>query len=120
MIEPGVVGLSDDPTRQYGIIDVPPPILIRVKSPSEQFVAFMGIKPAPIALAILVAIGALFMVIRQWWVAGRDRWYGDVQMLSGNTREAIKPPFARETVVVEYTLVQVLASSDSWIWYAVA
>ncbi len=96
-------GLTVVVSMPLGLIDVPPPMLIRVKSPAEQVVDFMGLKPVPIALAILVAIAALSLVLRQWWVAGRDRWYGDVQNLSGNTKEATKPPFARETVVVEYT-----------------
>jgi uncharacterized membrane protein YgcG len=86
-----------------GAIAVPPPDLVRVKSVGEQIVDFLGLKPVPIALAVLVLIGGISAIARQWWVAGRDRWYGDVQYLSGSQEEQIKPAFARETVVVEYT-----------------
>ena len=95
-------GLTIVVAMDKGLIQVPPPQLVRVKSAGEQVKDFVGLKPGPIALAVVVAMALLGLVLRQWWVAGRDRWYGDVHYLRGGTKEVTKPPFARETIVVEY------------------
>jgi uncharacterized membrane protein len=86
-----------------GTVTVPPLQLVEVKSTWEQIRDFLGLKPLPIALAILVAIGAFGAVLRYWWLAGRDSWFGDVHYLTGDTRERRRPLFAKDTVVVEYT-----------------
>ena len=86
-----------------GVVEVPPPLLVRLKTPLEQARDFLGIAPLPIAAALLAGVGALGLVMRQWWLAGRDRWFGDVHYLTGNAEEVTKPPFARETIVTEYT-----------------
>lgn len=55
-----------------------------------------------IGAMLLTAAAVLAALVRQWWVAGRDRWYGDKYYLSENPQAQRKPPFARETIVVEY------------------
>ena len=83
---------------------VPPPTLKYIKTPEEAFVDFMGLKPLPIIGAIVLGIGGLGVVLRNWWLSGRDRWHGDVHYLVGHdTAQNPKPLFAKETVVVEYT-----------------
>jgi hypothetical protein len=86
-----------------GVLDVPPPQLKYIKTPEEAVVDFLGIKPLPIVGAIVAGIVSIGLVLRNWWLSGRDRWFGDVHYLSGTTEQSIKPLFAKETVVVEYT-----------------
>jgi hypothetical protein len=78
-------------------------LLVRRKTPEEQIRDFLGLKPVPIALALVVGVAAVGAVARLWWTQGRDRWLGDVQYLSGSEGEVERPAGARETVVVEYT-----------------
>ncbi|HLF78797.1 MAG TPA: DUF2207 domain-containing protein [Dehalococcoidia bacterium] len=95
-------GLTIVLSTPKGAVAVPPPNLIYIKSVGEQVRDFIGLKPVPIAVAIGLAALAALVILRQWWVAGRDRWFGDVHYLRGGTEETIKPAFAKETVVVEY------------------
>ena len=88
---------------QKGSVEVPAPFLVERKSVGEQIRDFLGLKPLPIAVALLVGLAAFGAIGRLWWTQGRDRWYGDVQYLSGSQVEEAKPLGARETVVVEYT-----------------
>lgn len=85
-----------------GVVAVPPPTLVRVKTDLEQVRDFMGLKPVPIFFAIVGGIGALGLVVRHWYAAGRDRWYGDVQYLTGQRIESTKPLFSKDTIVTEY------------------
>jgi hypothetical protein len=86
-----------------GAVAVPPPTLKYIKTPKEAFVDFVGLKPLPIIGAIVLAIGGIGLVLRNWWLSGRDRWAGDVHYLTGSDANNPRPLFARETVVVEYT-----------------
>jgi hypothetical protein len=86
-----------------GEVMVGAPDLVEIKSTWEQVRDFAGLKPLPIALAAVLALVSGALVYRQWWTAGRDRWFGDVHYLRGGDKESTKPLFARETVVVEYT-----------------
>lgn len=85
-----------------GAVQVPPPTLVYVKTDWEKLRDAAGLKPIPVAAAIGLGVFGLALVGRLWWLAGRDRWYGDVHYLTGSTQETIRPFFARETVVVEY------------------
>ena len=69
----------------------------------ESLAHFFGIGLTQIELASGLLVVVLAWLAWMWWTIGRDRWYGDVSYLTGNTTQRIKPPFARETVVVEYT-----------------
>jgi hypothetical protein len=91
-----VVGLT------RGSVAVPPPLLVRRLTPAEQVRDFLGISPGPVLAALLVGVVAFGGIGRLWWLQGRDRWYGDVQYLSGSQTETEKPIGARETVVVEF------------------
>ena len=53
-------------------------------------------------LAALAGILGLATLARLWWVAGRDRWFGNMYYVRENPPEETKPLFARETIVVEY------------------
>jgi hypothetical protein len=85
-----------------GTVQVSGPILVERKSVWEQIRDFLGLKPLPLALAVLAGLGSLGAVFRLWWTRGRDRWYGDVQYLTGSTAAVERPLGAHETVVVEY------------------
>jgi uncharacterized membrane protein YgcG len=86
-----------------GAVALPPPRLVRVKTPWEQVKDFIGLKPLPMGAAVLVGFAGVGMVMRYWWLNGRDRWFGDVHYLTGATEERRKPIGAKDTVVVEYT-----------------
>jgi uncharacterized membrane protein YgcG len=85
-----------------GAVEVAPPDLVRIKSFEEKARDFIGLKPLPVFGAFLVGAGSLFGVLRYWWLAGRDRWLGDLQYLSGEKAERRRPLFAKDTVIVEY------------------
>lgn len=85
-----------------GVVEVEPPILKTAPGlPTLREMA--GLKPAPIAAAVVLAVLVFGAVGRMWWLGGRDRWLGDVHYLTGDANERRRPLFARETVVVEYT-----------------
>ncbi|MGE0687921.1 MAG: DUF2207 domain-containing protein [Dehalococcoidia bacterium] len=51
-------------------------------------------------LSLVIAAG----LYRFWWTSGADLWYGDRYLLKEEERTATtKPPFAHETIPVEYT-----------------
>ena len=85
-----------------GAVDVQEPVLEEKQSAEEQIRDFIGLGPVQIVLTIVLGVGALIAVLRYWWLAGRDRWLGDLQYLTGDTRERHRPLFARESVVREY------------------
>jgi uncharacterized membrane protein YgcG len=85
-----------------GAVSVQAPVLIEKKSAAEQVRDFVGLGPVQIVLAIVLAVGGVIAVLRYWWLAGRDRWLGDLQYLSGDERERRRPLFANDTVVREY------------------
>ena len=85
-----------------GSVTVSPPILVEVKSVEEQIRDFIGLETIPIILTLVLAAGSLAGVVRYWWLAGRDRWFGDLQYLTGDDRERRRPLFARDSVVREY------------------
>lgn len=96
-------GLTIVAALPKGAVTVPPPQLKYIKSPKEAIVDFMGLKPLPIIGAVLLGIGGIGAVVRNWWINGRDLWAGDVHYLTGSDDVHRRPMFARETVVVEYT-----------------
>ncbi len=90
-----VVGL------RKGLVTVPEPAL-EAKPEEKDLPEYFKVTPlsvgATLALAAVIAAG----LARVWWVAGRDRWFGDMAHAVDNPRAETKPLFARETVVVEY------------------
>jgi hypothetical protein len=87
---------------QKGSVQVSGPILVTKKSLGDQIRDVLGLTAGPIALAVVAAVVTVTGLARLWWTRGRDRWYGDVQYLSGRTVEEELPLGARETVVVEF------------------
>ena len=94
-----VVGL------RKGLIAVDPPRLVPADDEpliDTSFGNLFEVHAVTIGAMLLTAAAVLTALGRQWWVAGRDRWYGDKYYLSEKPQAALKPLFARETVVVEY------------------
>jgi len=95
-------GLTIVVAMPKGTVEVAPPDLVKLKSFGEKFNDFAGLKPLPIVAAFLVGIVSIAGVLRYWWLAGRDRWLGDLQYLTGDQSERTRPFFAKDTVVIEY------------------
>jgi len=95
-------GLTIVVAMPKGAVTVAPPTLVEVKSVEEQIRDFIGLGPVQIILAIVVGVAGLAGLLRYWWLAGRDRWLGDLQYLTGDDRERRRPLFARDSVVREY------------------
>ena len=85
-----------------GAVPEPQLDLVEIKSVGEQIRDFVGLEPLPLAVAAFLGIVGMATLGRYWWLTGRDRWFGDVHYLRGGTRQARRPLFARDTVVVEY------------------
>jgi len=93
-----VVGL------RKGLVEVAPPVLVDAnENVLEQARDMFKLSAATIPLTGIVGLAVLAAMGRQWWVAGRDRWFGDMYYVHENPPEDTKPLLARETVVVEYT-----------------
>lgn len=102
-----VVGL------RKGVVAVSPPELVPVgASTPEQAPAddnplleideIFEVNALTIALTLLSGALVVSALASRWWVAGRDRWFGDMYYIHDNPPESTKPLFAQETVVVEY------------------
>jgi uncharacterized membrane protein YgcG len=93
-----VVGL------RKGLVAVGPPVLVDANEDVfEQAQDMFKLNAATIPVAAVVGGVVLAALGRQWWVAGRDRWFGDMYYIHEDSPpEETKPMFARETVVVEY------------------
>ncbi|HEU0072877.1 MAG TPA: DUF2207 domain-containing protein [Dehalococcoidia bacterium] len=85
-----------------GAVNVQAPILVEKKSAEEQIRDFIGAGPLQIILTTVLGAAGIAGVLRYWWLAGRDRWLGDLQYLTGDERERRRPLFAKDTVVREY------------------
>lgn len=96
-------GLTIVVAMPKGAVAVAPPRLVEIKTAAEQVWEFLGLSPLPVALAVFLAAGGALALGRYWWLAGRDRWFGDVHYLARGGRERRRPLFARDTVVPEYT-----------------
>jgi uncharacterized membrane protein YgcG len=93
-----VVGL------RKGLVEVAPPVLVDAnENVLDQARDMFKVSAATIPLTGIVGLAVLAALGRQWWVAGRDRWFGDMYYVHENPPEDTKPLLARETVVVEYT-----------------
>jgi uncharacterized membrane protein YgcG len=93
-----VVGLTK------GLVAVGPPVLVDANEDVfEQAQDIFKLDAVTISLTTIVCLVVFAALGRQWWVAGRDRWFGDMYYIHDNPPEDTKPLLARETVVVEYT-----------------
>src|SRR4030095_7266403 len=92
-----VVGL------RKGLVAVGPPSLVPANEDVFDTIGkYVAVKWWTLALAILATIVALTAMARLWWVAGRDRWFGNMYYIREDPPEETKPLLARETIVVEY------------------
>jgi uncharacterized membrane protein YgcG len=83
-----------------GVVDVPQPLL---EARNRQFPkdAF-DINPLTVGLSLLIAIGGIGLVARNWWIHGRDRAYLTQYYLTNDPRERTNPLFHRDPLVVEF------------------
>ncbi|MGH9200920.1 MAG: DUF2207 domain-containing protein [Vicinamibacterales bacterium] len=93
-----VVGL------QKGLVAVGPPVLVAApKDTIAEVQDLFELNASTIPLTIVAGIVVLAALGRQWWVAGRDRWFGNQYYLNRDSpRAQTKPLLARETIVVEF------------------
>ncbi len=101
---PEASGLTIVVGLEKGVLTVGAPDLVDAnETAGEQISDFLGLSPVPIAASLVLLVAAVAAVIRQWWVAGRDRWYGDMFHVAGRTRDTAKPLGAHESIVTEFT-----------------
>ena len=83
-----------------GAVTVPPPML---EARERQFPqdAF-DITPLTVAFSVLVALAGIGLVVRNWWIHGRDRAYLTQYYLTNDPRQATVPLFRHEPLVVEF------------------
>src|SRR5207247_393984 len=102
-LEPGA-GLTIVVSIEKGAVSVAPPKLEPLNNSSlDQFKDFMGRNRLVYAATILVAAGAIVLLVRLWWIWGRDHWLGDNYYLSDrDIPDRVRPIFAHQTIVPEY------------------
>jgi uncharacterized membrane protein YgcG len=90
---------------EKGKVFVAPAVLVEpVKDELDQIKDAFDITPFTIGAAVLVLIAGVGLAIRQWWIHGRDRWYGEVWYVNDGRNDlgVRKPFFAREAVLTEF------------------
>src|SRR6266540_759660 len=93
-----VVGL------RKGLVEVTSPTVrsTEPRSVLDKLADFFRLTPLTAVLMLPSSLLILGFLIRQWWITGRDRWFGDRYYFKDDADEEIKPLFSHETVVVEY------------------
>ncbi|MDO8616321.1 MAG: DUF2207 domain-containing protein [Dehalococcoidia bacterium] len=94
---------------EKGAVQVGPPALAP-KLEQKDFPDYFRVTPLSVALMIALSAAALAAIARLWWVAGRDRWFGDMAHAMADPEAQTMPLFAHETVVVEYQPPEVSGS----------
>ena len=90
---------------EKGSVDVAPPVLQPIDPDVlDEIADAFDITPWTVSAALAALVVGMAAVGRQWWMQGRDRWYGEVWYLNDgeNVLAKRKPLFAREAVLVEY------------------
>lgn len=80
------------------IVEVPPP-LFKDRLSIDDFFTFDAVE---IGGAIIAALAALTLLLRLWWIYGRDRAYKTLYYLTNDPAEGTRSLFARRDIVVEY------------------
>ena len=85
---------------QKGAVAVGPPLLEpRARQfPQDAF----DLNPATIGVSLLILLAGLGLIVRFWWVHGRDREYLTQYYLTNDPRDRPAPLFQHEPVVVEF------------------
>jgi len=93
-----------------GVVDVPPPLL---EARNRQFPkdAF-DINALTAGLSLLIAIGGIGLVVRNWWIHGRDRSYLTQYYLTNDPRDRINPLFHHDPLVVEFDAPQKMKPAE--------
>jgi uncharacterized membrane protein YgcG len=60
------------------------------------------INPLTVGVSILVLVAGIGLIVRFWWLHGRDRAYLTQYYLTNDTRDHAEPAFSHEPVVVEF------------------
>ncbi|MCH7809986.1 MAG: DUF2207 domain-containing protein [Chloroflexi bacterium] len=90
---------------EKGAVEVASPVLQPIEPDTlDEIEDAFDITPWTVGAALAVFFVGLAAVGRQWWMQGRDRWYGEVWYLNDgeNVLAKRKPLFAREAVLTEY------------------
>jgi uncharacterized membrane protein len=94
---------------EKGLVQVPPPVLVPVtESTWDKVSDFLGLGLLGITLSSVLAAIVVGVLVRTWWIVGRDRWFGDTYYRSESPQAETKPLFAHETIVVEYQPPKIL------------
>jgi hypothetical protein len=83
-----------------GAVTVRPPILVARERefPQQAF----DINPAIVGVSALILIAGLALIVRFWWLHGRDRAYLTQYYLTNDPRDGPAPVFGHQPVVVEF------------------
>ncbi len=101
-MEPGA-GLTIVVGLRKALVAVDPPNLVLANEDTfDKIGNYLEVNWWTTSLAALAGILGLAALARLWWVAGRDRWFGNMYYIREDPPEGTKPLFARETIVVEY------------------
>jgi hypothetical protein len=93
-----------------GAVTVPPPFL---ESRQRQFPqdAF-DVNPGTVGVSALILIAGVALIVRFWWVHGRDRAYLTQYYLTNDPRDEAAPVFTHQPVVVEFEPPQNLRPAE--------
>lgn len=109
------LGPGEQLTAVTGLIkgavgNIPPPLLEpRAREfPGDAF----DINPTTVGVSLLILLAGLVVIVRFWWVHGRDREYLTHYYLTNDAREHAAPVFPHEPVVVEFEPPQNLRPAE--------
>ena len=93
-----------------GAVSVPPPMLEpRLRQfPQDAF----DVNPGTVGVSALVLLAGLGLIVRFWWVHGRDRQYLTQYYLTNDPRQAAAPVLDHQPVVVEFEPPQGLRPAE--------
>jgi uncharacterized membrane protein YgcG len=83
-----------------GAVAVPPPML--VARSRNSFTDMFDVNPATVGVSALILLAGLGLIVRFWWVHGRDRAYLSQYYLTNDPRDHAEPVFQHNPVVVEF------------------
>ena len=83
-----------------GAVNVPAPLLEGHKRvfPRDAF----DVNPLTGGISLLVLLAGVALIVRFWWLHGRDREYLTQYYLTNDPRDRLEPLFQHEPVVVEF------------------
>ena len=93
-----------------GAVSVPAPNLV----PHQTFTQPnpFEINPATVGVSALILVVGIGVIVRFWWLHGRDRAYLTQYYVTGDTSEHAEPVFQHDPVVVEFEPPQNLRPAE--------